>query len=385
MTVRFAPGYHDIFHNYSGNFTSETPAQRISDIALTAAKNSGAQVIRVSVNWDNIEHDRPNQGTWASTGGGYLNNYDLGALAGKAAILGLKVLPLIFNAPSWVDRSYCQPTWVGDGNPRHQILYYPSSPSAYAAYAAFVVRVIQFFEGYRLPSPSTATVCDAVEVWNEPNLSDGNLNISLTNPDGTAAPRHFNSMVSATLSQVASSAYSSKTVVSGGLFVGAPDPPPTAGSPWKSYLDTFCEQCGSNFAIGLHTYDFRDFEGSTLSPDEIADQVVLKILSLFDAFDNYLLSVHGISRDLWVTEAGAFSRSPLGQSGQKRALQNIFGHGVGFDTSARSRCKTALVFRLYADTYSSIEEPSSDFRNFSTVHSDWTTKLSYAQLHTEWT
>lgn len=357
MAVHFKAGYHDIFNIYSGI--------GLNDVALERAAQGGAKLVRFNIGWEGIEPTSNSDAVWSTSDPTYyFNNYNYYALASKAQALRLKVLPVINGAPPWLgyDRLLCHPEWVGDGVPSHGIAYYPAPTAAgCGAFADFVVKVIQFFEN--------CGIIDAVEVWNEPNLYDNIIYI----PPAS----HFSSILATTISRVRT-AFPSKTVVSGGLYMSYQNP-----SVWKNYLDAFCNQCYS-YGLGIHPYDLREFPNENHNNYQaVADAVVARILGLYDSVEDYLLAVHGIyNQDLWVTESGGSSRNPLQEDGQKRILRKLFGHNEGFDL--RSRCKAALVYRLYPFDNAGGEAPGTAFYGFSTLKTDWSSKQAHNQLAVEW-
>jgi hypothetical protein len=366
VSVHYKRGMNDAFHVYAGN--------GLADIALQKAADAGVTTVRFPVEWAVVEPDAAGQNNhWAGTGPHVMSdNYDFNLLAQKAQQRGMKLLPIVVGVAPWIlpqNRAYCHPEWIG--LPNVDIRTYPLQ-GAWSDFADFVTRVIQFFKN--------CGVIEAVEIWNEPNLYGNALYI----PNAS----HFSGMLATTITRV-NNAHPDITVVSGGLYMKRDTP-----SSWQSYLDAFVKQSGG-YALGIHPYDVRGFSTQNHNDYEaLADSVATTILGAYDDIANYALQVHGVSRNIWVTETGAHSRNPLQEDGQKRVIRQILGHGVGFDN--KPQCAAVFPYRMYpfdaddhepstlSNTSDGTEGSNTTFSQFSLLNADWSNKQAFNQLVTEW-
>ena len=128
---RLNPGYRGVHIGHLEFTTSNAEIDRRLDAAAAARAN----VVRLSVSWEILEHDGP--GRWSAP---YLARVDH-AVAG-ARRRGMRLLPVVYAPPCWASaappeaRGNCRPA------PRLDIVvaYPPRDPNDYARMAAFVAR-----------------------------------------------------------------------------------------------------------------------------------------------------------------------------------------------------------------------------------------------------
>jgi polysaccharide biosynthesis protein PslG len=138
------------------------------DRELDLARDSGANVIRVDVGWSSLETDSKGPRGW------YLDKLDL--LVAGASARGLKVLPGVLGTPCWASsapdtlRQGCQAGWWN----RDQITMYP--PRNNQDFADIAVFIANRYEGKLA----------AIELWNEPNLSEDRFWIAPDEPKAYA-------------------------------------------------------------------------------------------------------------------------------------------------------------------------------------------------------
>jgi polysaccharide biosynthesis protein PslG len=124
------------------------------DRELDLARDSGANVIRVDVGWSSLETSGKGPGGW------YLDKLD--RLVAGASARGLKVLPGVLSTPCWASsapeslRQGCTGSWWN----RDQITMYP--PRDNQDFVDIAVFIAKRYEGKLA----------AIELWNEPNLSE---------------------------------------------------------------------------------------------------------------------------------------------------------------------------------------------------------------------
>jgi hypothetical protein len=330
IPVHYQTGYNDIFGNFAAGYcNSPAPANTLPpwttehtpvDQAMQAAKASGAKYVRFNVWWDLVEYQA---GTFrwklGPTSG---PPYDLEAVRNQAKALEMKVLPVVFGAPGWLgagERLPCQPNDPTNTN------YYPL-PSSANAFANFVMTVIDFFD-------VCEGVIDAVEIWNEPNLPKAPIRI--------VNPNHFGALLAAVISKMKLRTVDKrKTIVSGSLGINTDD------DKWQPYLYAFANQC-YGYSVGVHAYGALQTPRVIDDPTDPVSEVSTYIMNRFKAFRNYLTNECGLGLDIWVTETGTYSTSPLSPALQGQIFTRLFGPGTGFD--AEPRCAAAFVHRLYPD------------------------------------
>ena len=138
------------------------------DRELDLARDSGANVVRVDVGWSSLETDGKGPGGW------YLDKLD--RLVAGASARGLKVLPGVLGTPCWASsapdslRQGCQTGWWN----RDQITMYP--PRNNQDFADIAVFIAQRYE----------SKLAAIELWNEPNLSEDRFWIAPDEPKAYA-------------------------------------------------------------------------------------------------------------------------------------------------------------------------------------------------------
>lgn len=344
MSVPFAHGFNDVFEGYA--------ASSASTLAFQRARDANSSHIRFNVHWTLVQGAGPSSYAW--TGGGY--NYE--ELRSQSNSRNLRCLPVIVGCPPNVvaraNRAPCAGVYPSDPAYDWTVAWYPSTPTGWNQFAAFCVEALKYFDACQK--------ADTVEIWNEPNLPNGNQMPAWA----------FSGMLGATISAVnAAAGQFSKPmgVISGGLFMDY-----TAAT-WKNYANGFLNQAAP-FGFGVHPYDTRDHNG--LTQDAAADAVVDRVADLYNQ------AAQLTSNDLWVTETGASSRQPFNAGGQNRALRKLVGAGQYFQS--RARCRGAILHRLYPNDDPGLEGPNTQFHKFSLVLRDqyWTGKEAFGMLSANW-
>ena len=308
--VSYATGYNDDFWKYAtdGGADSSLPFQHV--------KSGKGDYVRQMIDWRVVQPTRISP----------LDFSPYEPLRRQAKSNGLKILPHFLNCSP----DFSSPESSGD-------VRYPSPPN-YQNFGAFVAAGMDYFD----------EVADAAEIWNEPNLPEF----------GSVPPDVFAALVRASCDAV--SYYESinvfgagsKRVVSGGLAVRGDS---TTGN-WREYQrDLISQADGRSFDFGLHSYDFRSFDG--WAADDLADDIARRALAHVDE------ATLGLNSDqrVWLTETGVSAKAPLGRSGQARTLV-----GIAEGLRTRPRCAAMIVHRLYPNPDDRDERPpTSSF--FSTA------------------
>jgi polysaccharide biosynthesis protein PslG len=138
------------------------------DRELDLVRDSGANVVRIDVGWSSLETSGKGPGGW------HLDKLD--RLVAGASARGLKVLPGVWGTPCWASsapdslRQGCQSGWWN----RDQITMYP--PRNNQDFADIAVFIAQRYEGKLA----------AIELWNEPNLTEDRFWIAPDEPKAYA-------------------------------------------------------------------------------------------------------------------------------------------------------------------------------------------------------
>ena len=168
-----------------------------------------------------------------------------------AIVNGLKVLPHFIN---------CLPELSAPES--LEAVRYPS-PESYGSFVAFVATGMKYFD----------EVADTAEIWNEPNLREF----------GSLPPQVFAALVRASsdglgyFGRSGAFQFGPKRVVSGGL-----SPKGETAGDWQAYRRDFLEVVGDkDFDFGLHSYDFRNFDG--WESNALAEDIAAATLANVDA------------------------------------------------------------------------------------------------------
>jgi hypothetical protein len=280
---------------------------------------SGTRTIRVSVNWDNSTQPVPGdagiqlEGKTITDENGlprwepsWFNN-----IVANAAGHNIRIIPVVFGCPSWA----CEP---GKSYP---------SVDAVDDYGYFVARVARKFD----------SVADYMEVWNEPNGAAG----------GRVPHARFAAMLTESdyrlaLGQAFGWYTSPNRILAGGVTMaeGSYDGDGPEVS-WSTYLQRYLGASSSaTYDVDIHPYDLYDYAAGGKSQAEAIQGLTTKIRNRIDEAKALVPT----SRSLGITETGAPSRPPFGQSGQAQAHRNIYDLIV-----QRARFRTLLFYRLFND------------------------------------
>lgn len=356
MAVPFARGFNDAFHSYA--------AGNDADIAFQRAREPWASHHRYWVSWAHVQQWGPNSYHWTAQPGDLgFPGWSYEKARAESNERDLRTLPLVAGCPTgWIpenERAACRPDLRGQ-IADWELIWYPTSAQAIDYFATFCVETLKYFDAcHRV---------DAIEVWNEPNLPLGGMQMPVY---------HFRQILGAVCTKVAAAnaaGYFSHPmkVISGGLYMDY------QGESWKSYLNFF-ENVHPALEIGIHPYDTRDHQGYAW--DQAADRVVARVIELWEQ------AVPLTGRDLWVTETGASSRHPFTREGQKRALRKLVGRASnGGYFATRSRCKGVFLHRLYPAAHGQGQEegPDEPFYQFSLLDPTWAPKEAWWMLVDEW-
>lgn len=243
---------------------NELPGLSPSELThrLDTMKSLGIGWIRLDIDWDDIQHDGPNDWNWTA-----MDN-----VIASAQARGLKLLPLVTYTPRWARIGSCA------DSPRCA----PQDPAQFAAFAKtaaarYAPRGVHYWE-----------------IWNEPN-DNGSW---LPHPD-TGAYTTLLKLTYPAIKQVDPSA----TVITGGLAPSGTD----EGIPQLQFLQQLYDHGARPYfdGVGYHPYSYP------VPASYRASWSAWSMMSLTQpSFRSIMTAAGDSNKKIWATEYGAPTGGP---------------------------------------------------------------------------
>ncbi|MFL5322141.1 MAG: cellulase family glycosylhydrolase [Myxococcaceae bacterium] len=234
-----------------------------TDQLAQMAQQTGAQVGRLNVCWDQIE-----------TSPGVYDQAALGRLDDTIAAMeahGIKPVLVAISAPAWSHPSNPDPT-----------ARIPQDPQFDGAFGNFTAMVANRYKD-----------AAAIEIWNEPNLPDY----------GNIPPQRYAQMLTAATAAIHAQSPDTKVLSAGLSPVNQTKDHPS----WEQYLKVVMQNAKGDFDVAIHPYA-RGGDAKTLAAKTERQYAEARQIA---------------QRDIWITEMG-FSSGDMSQTKQAKALRDTF-------------------------------------------------------------